>query len=82
MSKQPYHITEVGGKRVSMSKSSLGHFMYHALKCGADVYQMWAFAPQYDRSAVYPAINATPEQVDYLKEQGYMFRPPPTVKVK
>jgi len=79
--KKPYHISETEGKRVNLSKSSLGSFCYHALKCGADVYQLWAFNPNFERSAVFPAIKATQKQIDYLKEQGYVFVDPPQIKV-
>lgn len=79
--KKPYHLSERGGKRISLSKSSLGEFCYHALRCGADIYQLWAFNPNFDRSAVYPAIKATDEQVDYLRSLGYDFVDPPTIKL-
>lgn len=81
--KKPYHLAEYhqGGKRVNLSKASLGEFCYEVLKCGADIYQLWAFNPNYHRSAVYPAIKATDKQVAYLRELGYNFVDPPTIKV-
>lgn len=81
--KKPYHLAEYhqGGKRVNLSKSSLGEFCYEALKCGADVYQLWAFNHNYNRSAVYPAIKATQEQIDYLRSLGYNFVDPPVLKL-
>lgn len=84
--KKPYHLNEYhmapkGSKRVNLSKASLGEFCYHALKCGADIYQLWAFNHNFERSAVYPAIKATDEQVAYLREVGYDFVDPPTIKL-
>lgn len=81
MDKKPYHIHERDGKRISLSKASLGEFCYHALKCGADIYQLWAFNHKYDRSAVYPAIKATGEQVEYLHSVGYVFVDPPKINL-
>ena len=81
MAKKPYHIHEHDGKRISLSKTSLGEFCYHALKCGADIYQLWAFNHKYDRSAVYPAIHATDEQIEYLRSVGYVFVDPPKINL-
>jgi hypothetical protein len=82
---KPYHLAEYHtdnkGKRVNLSKASLGDFCYHALLCGAEIYQLWAFNHNYKRSAVYPAIKATQKQVDYLAEQGYNFVEPVTFKL-
>lgn len=79
--KKPYHLSERGGKRINLSKKSLGEFTYHALRCGADLYQLWAFNHHYERSAVYPAIKATDEQIEYLRSQGYDFVDPPTINL-
>ena len=79
--KKAYHIYETNGKRPNLSKASLGHFSYHALKCGAEIYQLWAFNASYDRSTVYPAIRATEKQLDYLREQGYYFVEPAKLNV-
>lgn len=79
--KKPYHLHDHDGKRIKLSKASLGEFCYHALKCGADIYQLWAFNHNYERSAVYPAIKATDEQIQYLRDVGYVFIDPPTIKL-
>jgi hypothetical protein len=81
MVKNPYHLSERGGKRLSLSKTSLGEFCYHVLRCGADIYQLWALNHNYDRSAVYPAIKATDEQVEHLRSLGYDFVNPPAIKL-
>jgi hypothetical protein len=81
MIKKPYHLSEHDGKRIRLSKNSLGEFCYHALKCGADVYQLWAFNPDYKGSAVYPALKMTDEQKKYMEEQGYIFSDPPTISL-
>lgn len=79
--KKPYHISEREGRCINLSKKSLGEFCYHALRCGADIYQLWAFNNNYDRSAVYPAIKATDDQIQYLKSVGYIFVNPPIIKL-
>lgn len=79
--KKPWHISEREGTRIRLSKASLGEFCYHALSCGVDIYQLWAFNPNYKGSSVYPAIQATEEQVEKLREFGYVFVAPPTVRV-
>jgi len=79
--KKAYHISEREGKIPNLSKASLGHFTYHALKCGVEIYQLWAFNPSYERSSVYPAIKATEKQLDYLREQGYYFVEPAKLNV-
>jgi hypothetical protein len=83
LAKKPYHLAEFhqGGKRVNLSKASLGEFCYEVLKCGADIYQLWAFSHQHHRSAVYPAIKATDKQVAYLRELGYNFIDPPKINL-
>lgn len=81
MEKKPYHLADHGGKRINLSKASLGEFCYEVLKCGADIYQLWAFNPNYHRSAVYPVIKATDKQVAYLRELGYIFIDPPVIKL-
>ena len=81
MERKPYHLSEHKGKRINLSKASLGEFCYEALKCGAEIYQLWAFNHNYHRSAVYPAIRATEEQVAYLREIGYDFVDPPVIKL-
>lgn len=79
--KKPYHLADYGGKRITLSKSSLGEFCFHALSCGAEIYQLWAFSPSYKRSPVYPAISATDKQIEYLRNLGYNFIDPPTIKL-
>lgn len=79
--KQPYHIHEHDGKRINLSKASLGDFCYHALSCGVDIYQLWAMSPNYHRSAVYPAIKATEVQIEHLKSLGYIFVDPPKINL-
>jgi hypothetical protein len=85
--KKPYHLSEYSmmskshSRRIVLSEKSLGYFCYHALKCGADIYQLWAFDPKYVRSSVFPAIIATKEQLDYLRNLGYDLVDPPTIQV-
>jgi hypothetical protein len=79
--KKPYHLKEYAGKQLNLSKASLGFFCYHALKCGAEIYQLWAFNPNYERSVVYPAIKATDEQKAYLESLGYVFTDPPRINL-
>jgi hypothetical protein len=79
--KKAYHISEREGKQVNLSKASLGNFVYHALKCSAEIYQLWAFNPNYERSSVFPAIKANQKQLDYLGEQGYYFVEPAKLNV-
>lgn len=76
-----YHLSERSGKRVSLSKSSLGEFCFNVLSCGASIYQLWPFNPSHHGSAVYPAIKATDAQIEHLKSLGYDFVAPPTIKV-
>ena len=83
MEKKHYHLGEyrMGGKRVNLSKASLGEFCYEALKCGAEIYQLWSFSPNHHRSVVYPAVKATDEQITYLREIGYNFVDPTMIKL-
>lgn len=79
LQKKPYHLTDHSGKRITLTKASLGYFCYEVLKCGASIYQLWAFNPKYNRSPVYPAIEATDEQIAYLRSLGYDFVDPPRI---
>jgi len=38
--KEAYHISETEGKRPNLSVASLGKFVYHVLKSGADISAM------------------------------------------
>jgi len=64
----------------NLSKASLGVFFYEALKCGAQIGEIWPFNPNYDRSAVYVTILMTDEMKEHLESvTKFKFRPPPQV---
>jgi len=72
MTNKPYHLADYGGKRVRLTKASLGQFCYDALTTGVEIYQLWQINTMRG-SAVYPAIKATDEQIEKLRTLGYHF---------
>lgn len=53
---------------LSLSKASLGLFMYTCLKLGIYVTNFWAFNPQYERSSVFVPIRCYDDQLAALKQ--------------
>jgi hypothetical protein len=85
---EPFHLKQAGAKwwhsedhaSPSLSKASLGTFLYHVLKTGAHIGSIWPFAPQYNRSPVYFTVFMTDEMKEQIeKETKVKFRPPPIV---
>lgn len=65
-----------------LSKASLGEFFHAVLKTGAQIGEIWAFAPQHPRSPVIVAVFMTePQRLAIEAATKVRFRPPPTVKV-
>lgn len=75
-----WHISERAGKRLNMSKASLGLFCFEVMRGGGEIIQLWPFAPQYDRSAVYPIVAMTQAQRDKFEaDTGFVLVTPPKV---
>jgi hypothetical protein len=66
----------------SLSKASLGRFMYEVLKVGAQIGTVWPFA-LYPRSSVYFTVFMTPEMKSTLESlmPDIKFKDPPKAHV-
>ncbi len=77
-----YHLSEREGKRLTLSKASLGLFVHGVLSNRGEVIQLWPFAPQYTRSCVLAVVAFTPEdKTKFENETGFVLVDPPIIKL-
>ena len=77
-----YHIAEHEGRRLTLSKASLGEFVFEVLNCGGEIMQLWPFAPKWKRSPVYPVVAMTPKMRDeFVEATGFLLVDPPKISV-
>ncbi len=85
---EPIQLKEIGAEwwhsedhqSPTLTKASLGNFLYHVLKVGGYIGSIWPFAPQYNRSPVYFTVFMTVEMKEKIEaETKFRFKPPPTV---
>lgn len=73
---KPYVLT------TTLSKAGLGRALYHLLKHGFDVYQVWAFNARYERSAVEILVVGSPHMRQHFEaETGLLMAPAPKAKL-
>ena len=66
----------------NMSKASLGSFFFEVLKEGGYIGEIWPFAPQYHRSAVYISVFMTEEMKNNIESRTkFKFVPPPVIQL-
>jgi hypothetical protein len=74
--------SENGLKAVKLNKTSLGVFLYHALKCGSEIGDVWPFNSNYDSSWVGITIKIDPDKIpEFEKNSGYGLKQPPIIKL-
>jgi hypothetical protein len=67
---------------LNMSKASLGDFMFHALRLQLEVYQIYAFAPEYKQCSVLAGVMATVKQrQEFMDATKFYLSPSPTIHV-
>lgn len=75
-------LSEREGRRLTLSKASLGEFVYEVLKAGGEIAQLWAFNATFDRSQVLPVVAMTPAMRDAFEAKtGWKLVDPPTIHV-
>ncbi|WP_207183951.1 hypothetical protein [Methylobacterium indicum] len=77
-----YHIAEHEGRRLTLSKASLGEFVFEILSRGGEIMQLWPFAPKWKRSPVYPVVAMTPKMRDeFVEATGFLLVDPPRLSI-
>ncbi len=67
MSNKPkWYVTE-DHHSPTLTKNSLGNFMFYVLDCGGKIGDVWPFNYKYSRSSVYFSVKLTEEQKEYLE---------------
>ncbi len=76
-----FHTRDHGGG-LSLSKASLGEFLYEALKRGCQIGNFFALNAGYHRSFVQASIFMTEEMKDaFEKETRFKFQDPPRISL-
>lgn len=67
---------------LSMTKASMARFMMFCLKNHVEIGDVYAFAPEHDRSSVVASVRLRPGQFKaFERETGGKLRKPPKVKL-
>ena len=62
-----YHIKDLCAP--TLTRASLGRFMYEVLKEGAQIGEIWAFNPNFDKSPVYFTLFMTEQMKENLEKK-------------
>lgn len=66
----------------TLTKASLGSFLYEVLSVGGEIGTIWPFNPRYKRSSVYFTVFMTPEmKADIESRTRFRFRDPPKISL-
>ena len=75
-----YHTDDYASP--SLSKASLGLFLYEVLKEGAQIGNIYAFNHNYDRSPVYFSIYMTEDMKNNIESRTkFKFKLPPKINI-
>jgi hypothetical protein len=70
------------GKAVNLSKSRLGDFMYHLLRHGGNVLDVYVMNRTYDRSYVQMVVQIHPDNVKpFETDSGFILETPHKPKI-